>query len=229
MSGPGQLTFRVIALCAILVGAIVATALSHDVWVLALAVAGLLAAALAVGLSVNAMLGNDDRTDAEDPYRGPVALLGAIATLTVVLAIALPVETSSAVSTRASDAQSAAATVRAFLATAVLDDNTYLSCQYLAPSAQQAVANLAGGDQTCRDALTATQPSFDGVHSEGSLHALHLRAMVRDGTAFVTVERTGRSPATFELRPATAAELAAYEAPQAAWRIVSGATIVLAG
>jgi hypothetical protein len=222
MTGPGQLTLRVIALCALLVGGIVATALSHALWILVITVAGLLAAAAAVALSVNAMLGDDERTEGTEPYRGPTALLAAMSALTIVLAIALPVADSAAVSTKTPDARSAADTVRAFLASAVIDDNAYAACEYLAPSAQAQIGALAGDGQTCRDALTATAPSFPGVTSEGSLHALPLRAEVRDGTAHVT----GRG-VRFELRPATAAEKSAFQAPQADWRIVSGATAVL--
>jgi hypothetical protein len=227
MAGPGQLVMRVIALVALLVGAIAATTRTHAWWMLVITVAGLLAAAGAVAISVHAMLGQDDRTDAAEPYRGPTALLAAVAALTIVLAIALPVGDSAAVSTRTPHAAAAAATVRAFLASAVLDGNAYAACQYLAPSAQEQVTGLVGDGQTCRDALTATEPSFPGVHSVGSLHALRLRAVVRDGTAFVTAQPAGRSPVTFELRPATAAEASAFEAPSAAWRIVSGATALL--
>ena len=222
MTGPGQLTLRVIALCALLVGGIVATARSHSPWMLVITLAGLLAAAAAVALSVNAMLGQDDRADVTEPYRGPTALLAAVSALTIVLAIALPVADSAAVSTTTPDARSAADTVRAFLASAVLDGNAYAACEYLAPSAQAQVAALAGDGQTCRDALTATTPSFPGVTSEGSLHALHLRATVRDGTAYVA-----GGGVSFVLRPATAAEKSAFQAPQADWRIVSGATAVL--
>jgi hypothetical protein len=227
MTGPGQLVMRVIALVALLVGAIAATARTHALWMLVVTLAGLVAAAVAVAISVQAMLGQDDRTDATEPYRGPTALLAGVAALTIVLAIALPVGDSAAVSTRTPHAAAAAATVRAFLASAVLDDNAYAACQYLAPSAQEQVTTLVGGGQTCRDALTSTEPAFAGVHSEGSLHALRLRAVVRDGTAFVTARRAGRSPVIFELRPATAAEASAFEAPSAAWRIVSGATALL--
>jgi hypothetical protein len=221
--GPGQLVLRVIALVALLVAGIVATARTQSLVLLVVTVAGLLAAAGAVAASVDAMLGQDDRTDAPERFRAPGALLAAIAAATVVLAIALPVEESAAVSTSSTDAAGAAATVRAFLASAVLDGNAYAACQYLTPSEQQQVADLAGDGQTCRDALTATAPSFPGVHSEGSLEALRLRAALRDGTALVTAG----SGITFVLRPATAAERSAYAAPGAAWRIAAGATAVL--
>jgi hypothetical protein len=183
----------------------------------------LLAAAAAVAFSVNAMLGQDDRTDAAEPYRGPVAALAAVVAIAVVLAIALPIEDSAAVSTTVPDASSAAATVRAFLAAAVLDGNAYAACQYLAPSEQQLVAALAGDGQSCRAALGATEPSLAGLHSEGSLHALPMRVAVRDGTAVVTTPRV-----RFVLQSATSAERSAFQAPSGAWRIVSGATALLA-
>jgi hypothetical protein len=85
------------------------------------------------------------------------------------------------------------------------------------------VAALAGDGQSCRAALSATEPSLAGVHSEGSLHALPMRVAVRDGTAVVTTPRV-----RFVLRPATSEERSAFQAPSGAWRIVSGATALLA-
>jgi hypothetical protein len=223
MTGPGQLVLRCIALVALLVAGIVATALTHAWWLLVVTIACLLAAAAAVAISVNAMLGEDDRTEAAEPYRGPVAAFAAVVAIAIVLAIALPMEDSAAVSTTVPDASSAAATVRAFLAAAVLDGNAYAACQYLAPSEQQLVGALAGDGQSCRAALSATEPSLAGVHSEGSLHALPVRVVVRDGTAVVTTPRV-----RFVLRPATSEERSAFQAPSGAWRIVSGATALLA-
>jgi hypothetical protein len=43
--------------------------------------------------------------------------------------------------------------------------------QYLTPAAQREVARLAARP-TCREALLATQPSFEAITSEGALHAL---------------------------------------------------------
>jgi hypothetical protein len=223
VAGPGQLLFRVIALVALLVGGVVATVLTHSWWLLVVTVAALVAAAAAVAFSVNAMLGQDDGTESPERHRGLVAVVAVVAVVALALAVALPIEASSAVSTAAPNAAGAAATVRAFLASAILDANAYAACQYLAPSEQQQVADLAGDGQTCRAALAATESSIPGVHSEGSLHALQLHAVVRAGTAVVM----GRSPLAFALRPATAAETSAYKAPSAGWRIVSGATSVL--
>ena len=89
------------------------------------------------------------------------------------------------------------------------------------------MAALAGDGQTCRAALLATQPSFDGVHSEGSLHALQLHPVLRGDTADVTARTRAGTPVTFVLQRTTPAEAAAYEAPRSAWRIAGGATAVL--
>ena len=225
MKGPGQLLLAIVALVATIVGGLVATAETRAWWTLALTIGALVAAGTAVAICVHALLSQDDRGAPTVPARGPVVALATVATVAVALAVALPVEDSAAVSTATPDAAAAAATVRAFLASAVLDGNAYAACQYLAPDAQQQLARLAGDGQTCRDALTATDPSLAGVHSEGSLRGLHLRAAVRGGQAFVTAP--GR--VTFVLRPATAAEARAFAAPHAAWRIVAGATAVLPG
>jgi hypothetical protein len=62
----------------------------------------------------------------------------------------------------------------------------------LTTAEQQRVADLAGGDQTYRDALSATQPSLGGIRSEGALHALALHVLIRDGAADVSASPTGR-------------------------------------
>jgi hypothetical protein len=62
----------------------------------------------------------------------------------------------------------------------------------LTTAEQQRVADLAGGDQTCRDALSATQPSLGGIRSEGALHALAPHVLIRDGAADVSASPTGR-------------------------------------
>ena len=130
-------------------------------------------------------------------------------------------------STARPTAAAAADTVRSFLAAAVLDDDAYAACQYLTTAEQQRVAQLAGDGQTCRDALSATQPSFGGIQSEGALHALSLHVLIHDGAANVTATPHGQAAAHFVLQRTTAAEAATFEAPSAAWRIADGATAVL--
>jgi hypothetical protein len=156
-----------------------------------------------------------------------LAAVATVVVIAVVLATTLPVEKTAATSTARPTAAAAAQTVRDFLASAVLDDNAYAACQYLTTAEQQRVADLAGGDQTCRDALTSTQPSLGGIRSEGALHALALHVAIRDGSAEVTATPNGQAPVRFVLVRTTSAQAATFEAPPAAWRIADGATAVL--
>jgi hypothetical protein len=222
-----NMLLRIIALVAILVGAVVATAQTRAWWTVALAVAGLLIATYLTAASMRRLLAVDDDADPQEPGRRRFAALSIAAIAAVVLAVTLPVDESAAVSTARPTAAAAADTVRSFLATAVLDDNAYAACQYLTAAEQQRVAELAGGDQTCRDALSATQPSLDAIRSEGALHALALHAAIRDGAADVTASPPGRATVRFVLVRTTSAQAATFEAPPAAWRIADGATAVL--
>ncbi|HEX5925971.1 MAG TPA: hypothetical protein VFY45_19230 [Baekduia sp.] len=217
---------EIVVFVAILVGAVVATADADAWWTAALAVAGLVIAALGIALAVRDMLRAGEASPAT-PGRGRVAAAAVVGAVAVVPAFVVPIEDSAATSTAHATAGDAAQTVRDFLADAVLDDNAYAACQYLTPGAQLSVARLAGDDQTCRDALTATQPSLGTIHSEGALHALRLDAVVRDGTASVTARPPGPGPVTFVLSRTTPADTAVYGAPSSEWRIADGATAVL--
>jgi hypothetical protein len=223
-----RLLIDIIVLVAILVGAVVAIGQANAWWTAAIAVAALLIAALSVAFVVGAMLRATDASSL-DPSRGRIVAAAAVAAVAVVLAIALPDEGSAATSTAHPTAGAATQTVRDFLANAVLEENAYVACQYLTTAAQQSVARLAGDNQTCRDALTATQPSFGAIHSEGALHALRLDTVVRNGTADVTARPSGQPSVTFVLAPTTPAEASTFEAPSSAWRIADGATAVLHG
>jgi hypothetical protein len=226
--GPGDLLLRIVVLVALLVGGIVATAQTRAWWTLALAVAGLVLAAGAIALTVQAMLGRDVDTRPSAPGRARVAALVALAAVALVLAVVIPDDDSAADSTTSPTAAAATQTVRDFLAGAVLEDSPYAACQYLTLSEQAAVARIAGDGQTCRDAVTARPPSFGGIHSEGGLHALDLRAeVVGHATADVTVDRPRNAPITFVLRRTTPADSLAFAAPPGAWRIASGAIGVL--
>jgi hypothetical protein len=223
---PRRLLFRIVALVALLVGAIVATARADAWWMVTIAVTALVIAAGSIGLSVATMLRAEDAVPSGSARRSVVAsaIVGVAA---VILAIMLPVEESAGASTVRPTPAAADQTIRDFLTSAVLDDNAYAACQYLTPSAQQNVARLAGGGQTCRDALSATQPSFAAIRSEGALHALRLHAVVRGRTADVTAAPHGRLSVTFVLQRTTGDEAAAYDAAPSAWRIAGGATAVL--
>jgi hypothetical protein len=190
-------------------------------------VTALVIAAGGIGLSVARMLRADDVAPYR-PGRRSVMASSVVAVAAIVVAIALPVAESAGASTARTTGAAAAETVRDFLASAVLDDNAYAACQYLTPRVQERIARLAGDSQTCRDALSATQPSFAGIQSEGALHALRLHAVVRDGSAYVTATPHGWGSVTFVLQRTTGGEAAAYEAPPAAWRASGGATAVLA-
>ena len=151
-----------------------------------------------------------------------LAALAALAAVPLVLAVAVPDEQSAARSTATPTAAAATQTVRDFLASAVLEDDPYAACQYLTIGAQQEVGRIAGADQTCRDALTARPPSFPGLHSEGTLRALDVRAvLVGRSTADTTVGRPRRPPVTFVLKRTVPAESAAFAARSGAWRIAS--------
>jgi len=223
-----RLLLRIMAFVALLIGAIVATARADAAWTVTLAVAGLVLAAAGVGMSLRGMLERADDATPEASGRGVVAALGSVAAVALALALTLPVADSSATSTAKPTAAAADRTVRDFLATAVLDDSAYPGCEYLTAAEQQRIAALAGDGQTCRAALLTTQPSFDGLQSEGSLHALPLHAVVHGTVADVTARPHGRPPVTFVLQRTTPAEAAAYEAPPSAWRIARGAPAVLA-
>jgi hypothetical protein len=226
--GPGDLFLRIVVLVALLVGGVVATAETHAWWTLVLALVGLVIAAGAVVVSVQAMLGRDADAQPSSPSRARVAALTALAAVALILAVALPDDQSAADSTSRPTAAAATQTVRDFLASAMLEDNAYAACQYLTLTAQEEVARSAGSDETCRDALTATPPSFAGVHSEGALRALDVRAtVVGHSTADVTVHRPGHRAVTFVLHRTTGADSMAFAAPSAAWRIASGAAGVL--
>lgn len=224
MTAPGKLLFRIVGLLAVLVAGLAATARTHSSWLLVATIVALIVAAGAVAQTVNALLGQDDLPEPRDGARRTGALFAGAAVLGIAAAIVLPIETSAAVSATSPDARAAAATVRAFLANAVLDQRAYAACQYLTPSAQDRIARVAGDGQTCRDALTATVPAFAGVGSEGSLRALDLRAVVHGDRAVVTTDHVA-----FVLQRTTPPEAAAFQTPSTAWRIVSGETAVLPG
>jgi hypothetical protein len=218
---------RIVALIGILVGAVVSTAQARAWWTAALAVAGLIIAAGLIAASMRRLLGEDDDVESQEPGQRRFAALSIAAIAAVALAITLPVDESGAVSTVRPTGAAAAETVRNFLAAAVLDDNAYAACQYLTTAEQQHVAQLAGDGQTCRDALSATQPSFGGIQSEGALDALSLHVVIRDGAANVTATPHGQAAAQFVLQRTTAAQAATFEAPPTAWGIADGATAVL--
>ena len=223
----GDLLAITVALLAVAMGGFMVLALTATTagLVLALVAAGL--ATVGIGLTLRVMLANTDATSTLRATRRSAVGLAALAAATLAVAVVAADEDAASHSTRAADAGGAAQTLRAFLGAAVLEDNAAAACNYLTASEQQRVAGLAGQGQTCRDALTGTPPVLHGVTSEGRLHALHLRTTLRRGRALITVSGSRTGPVTFALRPATPAELEAFAAPSARWRVASGATALL--
>jgi hypothetical protein len=220
---PGQTELLLrLALFSALAGAGISSAAAADTWrTVAPALASVAFAAVGIVYSLATLF--DAHRPAAASGRSRVLLLGAAAIAMLVLAFALPKYTAAA---RPTPARRAVETVDAFLIAAVIDDDAYVACQYLTPGAQAAVARLARRP-SCREALLATQPSFAGVGSVADLHRIGMRATVHGGRAVVTATPPGRPPARFGLVSATAAELNAFGAPQAPWRIATGATAVL--
>jgi hypothetical protein len=90
MNGPDRLLLRLIALAALVVGGVVATARTHASWMLVLTVVGLVAAAGVMARCAQALLSEDDRPAPARARRVPVAAFGAVAAFAVVLAVAPP-------------------------------------------------------------------------------------------------------------------------------------------
>ena len=224
---PAEPLLAVVVLLGLALAGVVVLVLSDAVWGLALAVAAAALATTGAGLAARSMLAVVDDTAPRAPAHPAVVALGCVAAIAIFVAALVTWAGSSTRSTRAADATGAAQTLRAFLATAVLDDSAYPACEYLTPLEQQRVARLAEHDQTCRDALTATPPALRGVAAVGSLHALHLRTTVDGSRARISVTGSGTRPLTFTLRRTTPGELAPFEAPGASWRIAAGATALL--
>jgi hypothetical protein len=223
----GDLLLRVVAFAALVVGGVVAAAEANAWWTIGLAIAGLGVTAAAVALTVQHMLGDGEDAGVALPSRLATAVPVGVAAVALVLAVALPDGESSAAGDTAATPAAAMRTVRLFLAQAVLDDNAYAACQYLTPGAATHLAETAGPDETCRDALMRDEPTFAGIQSSGQLRGVDLHAVVHRGTADVTTVASGRPRVTFVLQPATAAEHQAFEAPPAGWRIASGEDAVL--
>jgi hypothetical protein len=223
---PARLVIRIVVLTGVIVGAVVVVAKADAGWADVLAVGATVIAACAVGASLRSMLGAEEAPQSPRG-RGGLVALAAIPVIAVALAITLPTQESVARTGGEPTAAGAEQTVRDFLAVSVIDNNAYAACQYLTVAEQQRLGSAAGGQETCREALTATQPSFTGIQAEGGLDALPFRAVVRGDTAYVTATPHGGRPATFVLRRTTPAEAAAYQAPSAAWRIDDGVSAVL--
>jgi len=239
--GPGGLFGRIIVLATVIVACLVARAVAHAPALLVVAVAALVAATAAIAQVAAVLLRDDDgggeaasqqtapRAASVARGRRTGAAVAGVAVAAVALAIVLPHGDARATATTPATAATADRAVRDFLGDAVLQNDSYDACQYLTQAAQARVTQLAGDGQSCRDALAATRPAFAGIASEQELRELPLHTTLRGGTAIVRATPPAGAPATFVLRPATAAETAAFRAPACAWRIATGVTAVLGG
>ena len=237
--GPGGLFGRIIVLAAVIVACLVVRAAANAPAMLVVAVAALVAATAAVARVAAVLLRDADGSGEAAPEetgaraasvargRRTGAAVAGVAVAAVALAIVLPHGDADATATTPATPATADRAVRDFLGDAVLQNDSYDACQYLTPAAQAQITRLAGEGQSCRDALAATRPAFAGIASEQGLRELPLHTTLRDGAALVRATPATGRPATFVLRPATAAETVAFRAPACAWRIATGATAVL--
>lgn len=151
-----------------------------------------------------------------------------LTTLVIATAIVVAGHERGATSATQANAHSATLTVRRFLVSAVVDDNTYQACQYLTPSAQARLAGLQGAAATCPDILASSPPTLFNLSSEGAVGRLSLRTTVHGPTAEVVAATSGQAPVTFVLHLTSADERYIYGSPPTAWRIAAGADQLLA-
>jgi hypothetical protein len=174
-------------------------------------------------------------TDGDEPRPVPhrrlrpvVAGCAILATVVIATAILMGAHERDATSASQADAHSATVTVRRFLDSAVVDDDTYLACQYLTPAAQARLAGLQGAAATCSDVLASSPPTLFNLSSAGAVARLSLRTTVHGPTAEVVATHSGQAPVTFVLHLTSADERYVYGSPPTAWRIVTGADQLLA-
>jgi hypothetical protein len=195
-------------------------------WATALALAAV--AFTVTGVLLSLALLADGRTDGDPATgRGTAIALGVVTAVALLLVVVLPSD--AAAPTAPSPAEQAQATVRQFLVAAVLNNDAYLSCEYLTPAERRRVARASGPAKTCQEAFVAAHPGFPALTSVTAVDALSMRTTVNGDRAVVLVPRQQplRAPLRFGLRRATTAELNEFHAPQVPWRIASGATAIV--
>ena len=116
-----------------------------------------------------------------------------------------------------------AGTVRAFLTSAVVQNNGVAACRYLTTGAGRRVTEPTAPEAGCHITLSSVHLRLGGrsIAAESALKTLDYRVEQRGAQARVTVA-AGGSAVTFGLREATAAELSEFRAPPTPWRIDSG-------
>jgi hypothetical protein len=219
----------VVALLAVVVGALFGVAELDDAWAVAVAVGAALAATLTIVIVVRDELAETDSPDATRVLgvRRAAAALGVVAVAALAIAVGGASADAGDASTSPATAATAVRTVQDFVVAAGVDHNGEAACGYLTPAEQGRVGAAAGGE--CPQVFDdGTTPTPDGAASEGAVRNLPTVVSVRDGRAMVRLG-TGDGAITFVLDRATLAEQSAFNAPAGAWRIASGATSLARG
>jgi hypothetical protein len=229
LTGRVPLLAWIVALLAVVVGALFGVVELDDAWAVAVAVGAALAATLTVVIVVRDELAETDSPVATRVLgvRGAAAALGVVAVAAIAIAVGGASADAGDASTSPATAATAVRTVRDFVVAAGVDHNGEAACGYLTPGEQGRVGATAGGE--CPQVFDdGTAPMPDGAASEGAVRNLPAAASVRDGRASVRLG-TGDGAVTFVLARATLAEQSAFNAPASAWRIASGATSLTRG
>jgi hypothetical protein len=119
-------------------------------------------------------------------------------------------------------------TVRAFLVTAVVDQDTVTACEYLTTHAKAEIAAAEPRDTPCEQGLMGARLTLggDAIGSEAAVKLLRYDAQDDGGRARVTVQANGATQA-FTLRKVTG-ESFAGPVPDGPWRIDGGVGAVVA-
>jgi hypothetical protein len=218
---PRQLLLGVLALLAVVLAAVVLTAVSDATWGLVVALVALGCATLLAVLSLVRLAGDEEGAPVPTPARGMVLGLAFAAIVAVAAGVTVVIANASADDSQSGGAATAERTVREFLTDASLDQNGYAACGLLTSPEQARVARAAGHGQVCREALGAAA-TVGGVASPHGLRDLNLHAVVHGTRAVVTASGAGQV-VRFDLVRSTPADSAAFQPPDEPWRIASGA------
>jgi hypothetical protein len=219
----------VVALAAVVIGALAAVAELDDGWAVALAVVAAVAATPTVAIVARDELAETDEPPAARVFgvSRPAAVLGTTAVAALAVAAYGTSTEARAVATSRATAATAVRTVRDFLVAAAVDHNGEAACGVLTRAEQQRVGAPADGE--CRQVLDdGSLRDPDGAATEAAVRALPAAVAVRGRRATVRLG-TGGGAAAFVLEPATFAEQSQFNAPSSAWRIAAGVTAPAAG
>jgi hypothetical protein len=201
-----------VVLAAAAVGGIIAVAEIGTGWMVALAVAALLATTASMMLVVEGFLTDEeggDRRPARAPMRLTLLGVAAIAVAALVIALVVPRYDDATAATSSGTGAAATQTIREFLVAAYVDGDGDAACGYLSLGEQDKLA-AAETSGACSDALEA-------LTTDKQVRDLPAGVTLSDGAATVRI-----GGGVFVLRPATGAEQSQFGAPPTYWRIASG-------